>query len=212
MFSEMELNCEVSWSYLKSSLHGTSANAISGISITNDNYDTAIKLLGDKFGMKVAIVETLYSHLQHLQMAMNKTGDIKFTYESIEKILRQLEAQGEDISHQRILVQQILSKFPLQVIVRVEESKILEDVWTVPLLRKSLQRYVTIFTNPQCYEFNARSSNFSIGGKRFDNSCAFRPDIGFTGNDTVTTEAFVTNSSVTHQRNRSGELRRPCVL
>ena len=188
---EQELPKVTKFSYLKSSLRGTAANAISGISITNDNYDTAIKLLGDKFGKKEAIVETLYSHLQHLQTAMNKTGDIKFTYESIEKILRQLEAQGKDISHQRILVQQILSKFPLQVIVRLEKSKKLEDVWTVPLLRKSLQRYVTIFTNAQCYEFNPRLSNFSIGGKRFDNFCAFRPDKGFTGNDTVTTEAFV---------------------
>ena len=86
-------------------------------------------------------------------MAMNRTGDIKSTYENVEKILRQLEAQGEDINNQRILVQQILSKFPMQVIIKLEESKKLEDLWTVPSLRRSLQRYVTIFTNAQRYEF-----------------------------------------------------------
>ena len=79
------------FSYLKSSLCGEAATAIDSISITGDNYDTTIQLLKDKFGKKEAIVETLYSQLQHLPMAMNRTGDIKSTYENVEKILRQLE-------------------------------------------------------------------------------------------------------------------------
>ena len=32
--------------------------------------------------------------------------------ETIEKVLRQLEAQGESIDKQRVLIQQIISKYP----------------------------------------------------------------------------------------------------
>ena len=54
---------------------------------------------------------------------MNQFVEIKGTYEAIEKILRQLESQKEDVAHQRIIIQQILSKFPIDVIVKLEESK-----------------------------------------------------------------------------------------
>jgi len=51
--------------------------------------------------------------------------------------------------------------------------------YIMQLLRQSLQRYVTIFTNAQCYEFNTRSNNFGAGSKRFDNSCISRPERSF---------------------------------
>ena len=41
----------------------------------------------------------------------------------IEKMLRHLEAQGKTVNHQRMLIQLVLSKFPSEVIVKLEESK-----------------------------------------------------------------------------------------
>ena len=60
--------------------------------------------------------------------ATNRISDIKSTYENVEKILRQLESQREDINNQKILIQQILSKFPIQVLIKLEESKGLQDL------------------------------------------------------------------------------------
>ena len=68
-------------------------------------------------------MEALYSQLQHLVTASNRFNEVKNTHEAIEKIIRQLESQGEDVGHQRSAVQQILSKFPMDVIVKLEESK-----------------------------------------------------------------------------------------
>ena len=50
------------FSYLKDALRAA-ATAVSGISITNENYDTAIKLLTDKFSKREVIIDTLYSQL-----------------------------------------------------------------------------------------------------------------------------------------------------
>jgi len=66
-------------------------------------------------------------------------NDIKHNYEVMEKIFRQLESQAENIDQQRLLVQQILSKFPTEVIVKLEEMKDLTKAWSVKLLRKSLK-------------------------------------------------------------------------
>ena len=59
------------FSYLKNSLRAAAATAISGISVTNDNYEMVIGMLKDKFGKTEDIIAALYSRLQHLPQAMN---------------------------------------------------------------------------------------------------------------------------------------------
>ena len=109
----------VKYSYLKGVLRGSAASAITGVSITNEGYDVAIRILQEKFGNKEAIVEALYAKLQCLPTASNKFSDIKYTHDVIEKLLRQLESQGEMVNQQRMLIHQLLSKFPLEVIVKL---------------------------------------------------------------------------------------------
>jgi len=90
--------------------------AISGITLSNENYDLAVALLKEKYGNPDSIVEALYSKLQHLPTVPNRFSDIKRTHENIERILCQLEAQGEIVNNQKILIHQILSKFHLEVV------------------------------------------------------------------------------------------------
>jgi len=75
-------------------------------------------------GKERIFIEALYSRLQRLPLAMNQFNNIKFTYEAMEKILRQLEVQEESVNQQRILVQQILSKFPIEVIIKLESQRV----------------------------------------------------------------------------------------
>ena len=89
------------FSYLKGALRGSAYVAISGISVTEDNYDVVVALLKDKFGSKESIVETLYARLYHLPTSSGKFNDIKYTYNNVERLLRQLESQGEAINGQK---------------------------------------------------------------------------------------------------------------
>ena len=86
------------FSYLKRTLRGTAFTAISGIALTNDNYDIAVTLLKQKFGRPDSIVEMLYAKLQHLPTSSPRFGDIRRTHENIERILRQLESQGKNVN------------------------------------------------------------------------------------------------------------------
>ena len=143
------------FSYLKAVLKGTAALAVSGIPVNNDNYDTAITLLQEKFGRK-EIIQCLYSKLHNLPKCGNKFLDIQRMGESVEKILRQLEAQGELVDSQQMLIQLLLSKFPIEVIFQLEKSKKPTSPWTMETLRKAISEYVIVQENVHRHVTNVK--------------------------------------------------------
>ena len=105
---EQNLPAVSKFRYFKGLLKESALSAVQGITI--ENYEVVIKLLKDRFGRKEVIVESLYSKLQNLPKSGGKFREIQYVCETIEKLLRQLEAQGELINDQRTLIQQIISK------------------------------------------------------------------------------------------------------
>ena len=84
--------------------------------------------------------------------------------ETIEKVLRQLEAQGGFINEQRILIQQIISKYPPEVITKLEETKEPVTPWSIKSLRKAICQYITVQENVQRY---VSSNNPNVRGQPF---------------------------------------------
>ena len=144
------------FSYLKGALRGSASVAISGISVTEENFDIVVALLKEKFGSRESIIETLYAKLHHLPTSPGKFNDIKYTYNRVERLLRQLESQGEAINEQKILIYQILSKFPLEVVLKLEDAKKCGVEWTMQLLRKLLNQHITIQESAQRRVANAK--------------------------------------------------------
>ena len=76
------------FTYVKGVLKGAAAAAISGIAITNDNYDLAVTMLKERFGRLDVIIESLYIKLQGLPKSVNKFTEIRKTSEQLEKTIR----------------------------------------------------------------------------------------------------------------------------
>jgi len=188
------------FSYLKGALHGTAFIAISGIALTNDNYDVAVTLLKQKFGRPDSIIEMLYSKLQHLSTASQRFSDVKRTFENIERILQQLELQGENVNAQKILVHQILSKFPLEVILKLEHTKTFGQVWTMELLRQLLSQYVQMQENAQRhlaanvrgYGYEMRHGESCLGYQKF-NQYSSHQGRNATKSSSAPVETYATN-------------------
>ena len=125
----------------------------------------AVTILKEKFG-KDSIIEMLYAKLQHLPVSSTKLIDIKYTHDNIERILRQLESQGEQVNQQKMLVHQILSKFALDVVLRLEDRKELDRVWTMELLRQLLRQYIEVQESAQRHVANARGQGHEFGQHR----------------------------------------------
>ena len=136
-------------------LKGSASSVIVGIPLTSENYTVAVKLLQERFGRKEAIVEALYFKLQNLPKANNKFVEIQRMSETIEKVLRQLEAQGEFINEHRILIQQTT---------KLEETKEPVTPWSMKSLRKAICQYITVQENVQSY---VSSNNPYVRGQPF---------------------------------------------
>ena len=145
-------------------LKGSALSAIARIPFTSENYSLVVKHFQERFGQKEAIVESLYFILQNLPKTGNKFADIQRVSETIEKVLRQLEAQGESIDEQRVLIQQIISKYPPEVITQLEEAKEPLRPWSIKSLRKAIFHYVTVQENVQRY---VSSVNYNVKGQHF---------------------------------------------
>ena len=144
---EQNLPAVSKFSYFKGLLKESALSAVQGVTI--ENYEVVIKLLKDRFGRKEVIVESLYSKLQNLPKSGGKFREIQYVCETIEKLLRQLEAQGELINDQRTLIQQIISKYLVEVIVRLEESKDPSEPWDTESLRKTICHSIIVQENVQ---------------------------------------------------------------
>ena len=71
--------------YLKGKLSGEALKAISGLPLSNDNYDVAIDILKTRFGRDQELVDLNYTQLISLQPATNKTSSLRSFLNDIEK-------------------------------------------------------------------------------------------------------------------------------
>ena len=87
----LTLACAVEiMNYLKEKLDGNAAEVILGLTLTNVNYDEAIKLLKERFGQNDIIINTHYTQLMDLPVASSHTGALRSNYDKIEKHLRNI--------------------------------------------------------------------------------------------------------------------------
>ena len=108
------------FNYLKSNLEGKAKQIVEGLQLTNANYKIAVKLLKERFGNRQLIVKSYYSALRDISVCPYEPAKLQTTHNKIEKLLRSLEALGENIENS-LLVSLIISKLPAEV--RFELSK-----------------------------------------------------------------------------------------
>ena len=131
----------VKFNYLRAELEGYASVVISGLDLTNTNYEVAVNLLQERFGRDEPNMDAHYSVLMDLPVSLNNVAKLRETCDMIEKRLRSLIALGENVD-QPHFVFLIKSKLPKTVISRMEEYKDMEEKWTVESIRKALKRYI----------------------------------------------------------------------
>ena len=108
--------------YLKGQLKGEALNAVSGLLVTNDNYQIAVDILKDRYGNTEALKRQLLKKLRELAPCGMKPRELRSTMDEQNKLLRQLESLGENLQHvERIPL--ILEKYPLNFLKEVNRLK-----------------------------------------------------------------------------------------
>ena len=129
------------FTYLQGKLSHDALNTISGLPISNENYNVALQLLHERYGDIQAVINAHYVKLMELPPCQTNTNSLRTLYDTIERHLRCLDAQGQDIN-QDIFVTMITSKLPSEVLIQMEITKSMSTMWTVKLLRESLKTYL----------------------------------------------------------------------
>ncbi|CAB3991676.1 TNF receptor-associated factor 3 [Paramuricea clavata] len=84
------------FNYLKSLLHGSAAETISGFSLTKENYCEAIKLLKERYGNKQVVISSQMDSLLKLPEAtsMGEVKKLRNIYDKLESHVRSLRNVG----------------------------------------------------------------------------------------------------------------------
>ncbi|GBN23412.1 hypothetical protein AVEN_96247-1 [Araneus ventricosus] len=100
------------FNYLRSLLIRDAARAISGLTLTNENYDKAVEVLKDGFGQKQAVISACMNTLLSLQPVrrINDTLGLRNLYDEINNSIRSLESLGIDIDSYGNLLYPILDR------------------------------------------------------------------------------------------------------
>ncbi len=82
------------FNYLKTLLEGSAASAIAGFSLTEENYDTALKLLKDRYANSQVIVSSHVDALLKLESVSNihEISKVRNLYDSKETHIRSLSS------------------------------------------------------------------------------------------------------------------------
>ncbi|ESP04146.1 hypothetical protein LOTGIDRAFT_176360 [Lottia gigantea] len=121
------------FNYLKGLLEGAASLCIAGLSLTEQNYDSAVELLLEPFGNKQVMISSYMDALIDLSPVSNSNDvkRIRSLFDSIEVSIRSLGSLGVDSnSYGSILVPIILKKVPEEFRLIISR-KCDKDKWSI---------------------------------------------------------------------------------
>ena len=161
------------FNYLKAQLKGTASEVISGLELTQENYNITTNLLKERYRKKKIMIKSHFAKLMNLPIATYKATSLRTFYDTMEKHLGCLQSLGEDDNNTKILTV-LLSKLPRSILLQLEKMKERTDEWTVKKFRQILHHHIStpeaydlqtkLFTNTETHN---ESSNVTASQKTF---------------------------------------------
>ena len=119
---DQEMMPVLKFTYLKGQLKNEALNAISGLLVTNENYQIALDILKDRYGNTNSLKRQLMKKLRDLAPSGMKPRELRNTIDEQNKTLRQLQNLGENLQHSE-RIPWILEKYPLKFLKEVNLLK-----------------------------------------------------------------------------------------
>ncbi|XP_054720641.1 uncharacterized protein LOC129230265 [Uloborus diversus] len=133
------------FNYLRSYLKGAASNAIKGFSLTNNNYQSAIDTLKDRFGKKTIVINSHLNKLLSLN-AVKRSNDVvslRKLFDTCQTEIRNLESLGvtED-SYGTLLCPILIRLLPNDIVLEITKKYTIDDEWKVSEIMKILKAEV----------------------------------------------------------------------
>ncbi|XP_053406660.1 uncharacterized protein LOC128559357 [Mercenaria mercenaria] len=129
------------FNYLKSKLTGEAKHTITGLSLSNKNYEIAIQTLHKRFGDRQETIDLHYKALIDIFPVRNSVESLRQFMDKTEKHLRCLEVLNQD-TNQEVFVSMLRRKLPNDVLLQMEIMKGVDKKWSVITFRELLRQYI----------------------------------------------------------------------
>ena len=128
------------FNYLKSLLEGNAARAIKGLTLTNANYDAAIKILHDRFGKTQQTIAAHMDEILKIQACTNgRTSQLRYIYDKVSVHVRGLASLGVySEQYGSMLIPIIMTKLPSEIRLQIAR-KSSGDVWKIDELLDTIK-------------------------------------------------------------------------
>uniref|UniRef100_A0A914Q4Q4 CCHC-type domain-containing protein n=1 Tax=Panagrolaimus davidi TaxID=227884 RepID=A0A914Q4Q4_9BILA len=134
----------VKLNYLMNYLEGPAKRSVEGYRIIGSNYDTVRQELSKRFGKMDEIKASLHAELDNLKPAPEgNVHALRNVIESINRVIRQMEAHGEIIDHPHIYTA-IMKKIPKSTLKLLLEEKAKSKEWNYSRINEELERIVSL--------------------------------------------------------------------
>ena len=131
------------FSYLVSLVEGTASRAIEGLPVTEENYDSVVDILKNRFGKPQKLISAHMEELLKLNICtLDKPSQLRFLCDKINVNIRGLEALGvKSEQYGSLLIPIIMAKLPAEIRVQVARNTS-QDVWEIDSLLDFIQREI----------------------------------------------------------------------
>ena len=108
------------FSYLRAQLQGDAARAISGLPLTDDNYEHSLSLLKERFGQQHKLIDAHMEALLSAPAPSNNLMSLQSFYDTIQSHMRSLSTLGKtSASYGTLLTSVILGKLSVDTRTRI---------------------------------------------------------------------------------------------
>jgi len=147
------------FSYLRAQLEGDAARAISGLPLTDDNYEHSVTLLKERFGQPYKLVDAHQEALLNVPAPSNSLASLQSFYDTIQSHMRSLSTLGTTSdTYGTLLTRVILGKLPPDIKIRMARDHY-DTEWTIDALMTSVLKEIRIFEAGQ--QSSRRSNSIS---------------------------------------------------
>ncbi len=184
------------FTYLKTYLKGTALSAVSGFALTNENYESSIKLLKDRFERLDLIASSHLNKLMSIEPVKNvsNVNALRKMYDKLLVEIRSLDNMKISAdSYSNLICTVILQKIPEEINLQFNRERKSNEFFDVKQLIEFLRKEI------ECREVSLLLANQNPSGNEIlhrkpKNDLSFNKPKNFSNFKSSTTSALLTNT------------------
>ena len=195
--SDDSIGKSLKFTYLRGYLKGSALAAVDGLTLTDKNYDEAVKILRDRFGNKQLLISANMKKILSIKAVCNSSNieKIRAMFNDVEACVRNLRSLNvAQTQYGQALISIIWEKLPGDVQLVITRQMPVDKEWEIDVFLETLKKEVE--SREICSHMRGKGKGNGASGPQDGASGSFnsRSNDGVTEEDEFTGSTLVNNA------------------